>query len=231
MNLEKKSHKPTHQGRRPSSGTPKHQVRIIGGLWKRTLLPVLDLEGLRPTPDRVRETVFNWLDHLFARNWRALRVLDLFAGSGALGFEAASRGAAAVLLVEQSSAITQQLLQVKAKLQADQVTVLRADGVRYAQGLAGAAVLFDLIFIDPPYQQQEVPQLLALCASLLAPNGLVYLESDRPLTAASSSRLFAENVASDGIGDLRGWEIIRADRAGAAFFHLLQRKNELSNQA
>lgn len=208
---------------RSASGAPRHQVRIIGGLWKRTPLAVLDLDGLRPTSDRVRETVFNWLDHLFARNWHALRVLDLFAGSGALGFEAASRGAAQVLLVEQSSAVVQQLLQVKAKLQADQVTVLRADGVRHAQGLVGAAVLFDLIFIDPPYQQQNGWQMLALCAPLLAAHGLVYLESGQSL--------MPEQPTPADLEHLSAWEIVRADQAGAAFFHLLQRKNNISNQA
>ena len=73
------------------------QVRIIGGVWKRTPLPVINAEGLRPTPDRVRETVFNWLNHLLDGGWQRMACLDLFAGTGALGFEAASRGAAKVV--------------------------------------------------------------------------------------------------------------------------------------
>src|SRR4051794_20918079 len=87
---------------------PKH-VRIIGGAWKRTQLPVLDALGLRPTPDRVRETVFNWISHLWGNDWQGMSVLDLFAGSGALGFEAASRGAAAVTLVDMHPKVVAQL--------------------------------------------------------------------------------------------------------------------------
>jgi 16S rRNA (guanine(966)-N(2))-methyltransferase RsmD len=87
---------------------PKH-VRIIGGQWKRSQLPVLDALGLRPTPDRVRETVFNWISHLWANDWQDATVLDLFTGSGALGFEAASRGAAAVTLVDSHPKVVAQL--------------------------------------------------------------------------------------------------------------------------
>src|SRR6476661_11115610 len=96
-----RSHKrPAAQPRNQSA----HQVRIIGGQWKRTPLPVMDAEGLRPTPDRVRETLFNWLDHLLDRDWHGLQCLDLFAGSGGLGLEAASRGAARVQMVESQPA-------------------------------------------------------------------------------------------------------------------------------
>src|SRR4051812_4550684 len=97
---------------------PPQQVRIIGGAWKRTPLPVLDALGLRPTPDRVRETVFNWINHLRDANWAEARVLDLFAGSGALGFEAASRGAAAVTMVDMHSPAVRQLEAIKDKLKA-----------------------------------------------------------------------------------------------------------------
>src|SRR3954447_25545124 len=100
---------------RARAGAP-HQVRIIGGQWKRTPLAVLDAEGLRPTPDRVRETVFNWLNHLLDGQWTDIACLDLFAGTGALGFEAASRGAARVLMVEANSAAVRQLEATKAKL-------------------------------------------------------------------------------------------------------------------
>src|SRR3954464_6268242 len=94
---------------RAARAVSTHQIRIIGGQWKRTPLPVLDAEGLRPTPDRVRETVFNWLTHLFDGVWEGIDCLDLFAGSGALGFEAASRGAAHVTMVELGTAAVRQL--------------------------------------------------------------------------------------------------------------------------
>src|ERR1039458_6802673 len=106
--MQKKSAKPAVQKHRVHAPLA-HQVRIIGGQWKRTPLPVLDAEGLRPTPDRVRETVFNWLNHLFDGAWGQVACLDLFAGSGALGFEAASRGAARVVMIEANAAAVRQL--------------------------------------------------------------------------------------------------------------------------
>jgi 16S rRNA (guanine966-N2)-methyltransferase len=103
--------------RRAPHAAPTHQVRIIGGQWKRTPLVVLDVQGLRPTPDRVRETVFNWLNHLLDGQWQRIACLDLFAGTGALGFEAASRGAARVTMVESNAAAVRQLEVTKEKLQ------------------------------------------------------------------------------------------------------------------
>src|SRR5437868_8259418 len=97
------------RARKTPAKRPPQQVRIIGGQWKRTPLPVLDAEGLRPTPDRVRETLFNWLNHLIDGQWANIACLDLFAGTGALGFEAASRGAAKVVLVEASDLAARQL--------------------------------------------------------------------------------------------------------------------------
>ena len=111
--------KPVNQG--------PQQVRIIGGIWKRTPLPVLNAEGLRPTPDRVRETVFNWLNHLLDGDWQRVACLDLFAGAGALGFEAASRGAAKVVMVEDNPAAVRQLEVVKTKLKAEQVSIQTSD--------------------------------------------------------------------------------------------------------
>src|SRR5437763_14320104 len=119
---KKKSHAPTH-ARRPG---PPQQVRIIGGAWKRTPLPVLDALGLRPTPDRVRETVFNWIRHQRDGDWDSADCLDLFAGSGALGFEAASRGARSVTMVDTHGAVVRQLETIQYKLQADKVRILCA---------------------------------------------------------------------------------------------------------
>jgi len=199
-----------------------HQVRIIGGSWKRTPLPVPDAEGLRPTPDRVRETVFNWLNHLREGDWRDLRCLDLFAGSGALGFEAASRGAANVLMVEQSPAAAKQLQATADKLQARQVRVRRGEALTVAQELAAHADdagRFDLIFLDPPYHREWLVKILPLCLSLLADGGLVYAEAETPLDPA---------VPPDW---LAGWEAVRSDKAGMVFYHLLQRKTRPEIQA
>lgn len=194
---------------------PQHsnQVRIIGGAWKRTPLPVLAASGLRPTPDRVRETVFNWISHLRDGYWADAQVLDLFAGSGALGFEAASRGAAAVTMVDTHIPVVRQLEEIKAKLKADNVTVLRADALAVAQNAAVRGQRYDLVFLDPPYQQDFLSRTLPLCAKLLKPGALVYAESGLSLEFADGA---------DKPDWLAPWEVIRADKAGMVFYHLLK---------
>ena len=205
-----------------------HQVRIIGGIWKRTPLAVLATEGLRPTPDRVRETVFNWLNHLLDGAWQNVSCLDLFAGTGALGFEAASRGAARVLMVEANTPAARQLEATRDKLHADQVSIVRGDSFSTAQSLAarlGDAHLpdadgrFEVIFLDPPYHQDWLAKMLPLCGKLLAEGGLVYAESEQALDGETQPDW------------LTGWEVVRADKAGMVFYHLLQRKNRLEIQA
>src|SRR5690606_15663577 len=124
-------------------------VRIIGGQWKRTRLPVAQRPGLRPTPDRVRETLFNWLGQDLA-GWRCL---DAFAGTGALGLEAASRGAAAVQLVEQDPALVAQLSLLCQRLQASAVQVRRGDGVAALRQYAPASL--DLVLLDPPFDSPQ----------------------------------------------------------------------------
>lgn len=181
------------------------QVRIIGGQWKRTPLPVPDVEGLRPTPDRVRETVFNWLEHLQQRSWRGRHCLDLFAGTGALGLEAASRGAESVVLVESDAKAVQLLEATRDKLQAGNVRIVRADALHW---LKRATEKFHLIFLDPPYAQQRLPELLPQCRGLLAPGGLVYAESAQPFTDLN---------AGNG---LAGWTATRVDKAGIVHFGL-----------
>lgn len=212
-----------HSGRnapnKPAHRRPHHapaQVRIIGGAWKRTPLPVLDAEGLRPTPDRVRETVFNWLNHLLDGAWTRVRCLDLFAGTGALGFEAASRGAAGVVLVESSAPAVRQLEMTRDKLRAAQVDILRGDALSIAHRLAGdqARARFDVIFVDPPYHQDWLAKILPVCAHLLAPGGIVYAESETALDAEA------------GPAWLEQWEVLRSDKAGMVHYHLLQRKIE-----
>jgi 16S rRNA (guanine(966)-N(2))-methyltransferase RsmD len=192
-----------------SSAKRPHQVRIIGGQWKRTPLPVPDAEGLRPTPDRVRETLFNWLNHLFDGNWQDVACLDLFAGTGVLGFEAASRGAPHVVLVESHMPAVRQLHLTREKLGATQVEIVRGDALSVAQGLHRR---FQLIFLDPPYQHDWLEKVLPLCRKLLAEGGLIYAESEVPL------------VSDTPPAWLDGWDIVRADSAGMVYYHLLQTK-------
>jgi 16S rRNA (guanine(966)-N(2))-methyltransferase RsmD len=189
-------------------------VRIIAGQWKRTPLPVPDVEGLRPTPDRVRETVFNWLEHLQQRSWRGRHCLDLFAGTGALGFEAASRGAESVLLVESDPRAIQRLEATRDKLEAANVRIQRGDA---AQLLTRQAQKFHLIFLDPPYSEERLPALLPRCRDLLAPGGLVYAESDQP---------FIGPQADEWMG---AWKVVRLDKAGTVHFGLFAPDDTGSN--
>jgi len=198
-----------------------HQVRIIGGQWKRTPLTVIDVEGLRPTPDRVRETVFNWINHLIDGAWGSVKCLDLFAGTGVLGFEAASRGAAQVIMVEMHTPAVRQIEATREKLHAEQVSVLRSDALSTVQGMLarGMAGQFQLIFLDPPYHQDWLAKMLPACAQLLAKDGLIYVESEASLE-------------SDAPPDwLAGWDVLRADNAGLVFYHLLQSKKPPELQA
>ncbi len=205
---------PKPVAKRPPRPVMTHQVRIIGGQWKRTPLVVIDAEGLRPTPDRVRETVFNWINHLIDGNWSTLKCLDLFAGTGVLGFEAASRGAEQVVMVEMHTPAVRQLEATKEKLRAEHVSIVRGDALSTVQGLQarGASGQFKLIFLDPPYLQNWLAKILPACAPLLAADGLIYVESEVSLDGAT---------APDW---LQGWEVVRADNAGLVFYHLLQAK-------
>ena len=149
----------------------KHEIRIVGGIWKRSKLPVVDRPGLRPTPDRVRETLFNWL----GQNLSGWRCIDVFAGTGALGFEAASRGAAEVLLVEQDPLLVNQLKATQAKLQSNTVRVQRGDGIGALRQLAPATM--DAVFLDPPFDSGLFEAALPAAAIALRPSGYVYLEA------------------------------------------------------
>lgn len=200
-----------------SASKNTRQLRIIGGQWKRSTISVIDAEGLRPTPDRVRETVFNWINHLLDGAWSGQSCLDLFAGSGALGFEAASRGAAQVLMVEAHAPAFRQLQQVREKLQASQVDLLRADAHSQAQKLAQQGKKFNLIFLDPPFQHGWLEKMLPLCAQLLARDGLLYVEAEYALSVPGG--------VVDELNWLSGWQVIRADRAGNVYFQILQRSN------
>ena len=176
-----------------------NQVRIIGGAHRGRKLHFDAVPGLRPTPDRVRETLFNWL----GQRLHERRCLDLFAGSGALGFEAVSRGAAEVVLVERDAKACA-ALERNAGLVGGQV--VRADGLAYLQGHCGP---FDVIFIDPPFAEGLWAKALALAATRLAAGGKIYLEHDGSLTRAQ--------LADDG------WQVLREGRAGQSHFCLLER--------
>ena len=150
------------------------EVRLIGGQWKRSKLPVADRPGLRPTPDRVRETLFNWL----GQDLHGWRVLDAFAGSGALGFEAASRGAAEVRLLDRDPALVASLLASRARLGATALQVERADAMAWMARAAASS--FDLVLLDPPFGAHLADTALALAARLVGVHGFVYLEAGAP---------------------------------------------------
>jgi 16S rRNA (guanine(966)-N(2))-methyltransferase RsmD len=184
------------------SVAPPREVRIIGGRWKRTKLPVRDKPGLRPTPDRVRETLFNWL----GQDLTGWRCIDVFAGTGALGFEAASRGASHVLVVEQDPQLVELLRAAKARLQADAVEVRRGDGL---SALASAPQGFDAVFLDPPFESDLWEPALAAARKSLAEQGVAYLEA--PVEWAD------ERLAPFGLARARHL------KAGAVHAHLLRR--------
>ena len=200
---------------RPSSNTPATpaaatspahkgagEVRIIGGQWKRTRLKVVSKPGLRPTPDRVRETLFNWL----GQDLTGWRCLDAFAGTGVLGFEAASRGAASVLMLEHDPALVAQLAAQQQRLGADAVRVQRGDAVSALRQATPASV--DLVFIDPPFDGDLFAPALQAAARAVAAGGFVYLEAPRAWTDA----------------ELAPWGLAvhRHLKAGAVHAHLLR---------
>jgi len=190
---------------RPASparrGLP-NQVRIIGGLWKRTPLPVADRPGLRPTPDRVRETLFNWL----GQDLTGWHCVDAFAGTGALGLEAASRGAADVLLVEAEGTLVDQLRAVVQRLDARNVRVQRGDALRVLAGLPAART--DLVFLDPPFDAGLFDQALAAARPALKEEGFLYLEAPAEWGGEALARHRLERV--------------RHMKAGAVHGHLLR---------
>jgi 16S rRNA (guanine966-N2)-methyltransferase len=180
------------------------EVRIIGGQWKRSKLPVAESSGLRPTPDRVRETLFNWLGQSLD-GWRCL---DAFAGSGALGFEAASRGATEVTLIERDSKLVRGLHAVRERLQAATVRIDAADALTWM--VRSAPERFDLVFIDPPFDADLFVPALKAAARLVVPKGFIYLEADR-------------SFDGDAALPELGLRLHRQGKAGTVHFHLIQR--------
>lgn len=187
----------------PAAARAAHEVRIIGGQWKRTKLPVADRPGLRPTPDRVRETLFNWLGQDLS-GWTCV---DAFAGTGALGLEAASRGAADVLLVEQDPQLVSQLRGIQARLDAKAVRIERANGLSVLSRLPAGGT--DLVFLDPPFDAGLYDKALAAASAALGAGGLVYLEAPSEWNDAA--------LAPYGLA------VLRHLKAGAVHAHLLRR--------
>ena len=181
-----------------------NSVRIIGGVWRGRRLPFPDVPGLRPTPDRVRETLFNWL----GQRLTGLHCLDLFAGSGALGLEAASRGAAEVTLVEADAQAFAALQGHCRTLAATQIRLVRGDALAWLKTRPDVDPAgYDLIFLDPPFAAGLLAPSLQLIAPLLRPGGTIYAEFDVP-------------------PDLSAWEIWREGRAGQTRQVLLRRSEE-----
>ena len=179
----------------------RNRVRIISGDWRRRLIVFPEAEGLRPTPDAVREKLFNWL----GQELHGLDCLDLFAGSGALGFEAASRGARRVVMVEKNRVVLNALQHSVVALAANNVVVLQGDGVKF---LSEHRACFDVVFLDPPYAAGLQAQVLAALPPHLNPGACVYVEHDGNLVVPA------------------GWVVWREGRAGKAHFCLLKQVQE-----
>jgi len=175
----------------------KGVLRLIGGKYRSRLIRVPARPGLRPTPDRVRETLFNWLGQDLA----GLVCLDLYAGSGALGFEAASRAAARVVMVERDRAALAALQRSRDALGAEQVAIVGGDATAY---LARSRERFDVVFLDPPFRQNAVPAILEQLGRRLQPRARVYVEAHRPVEASAQ------------------WQELKRGKAGQVSYQLLQ---------
>ncbi len=184
------------------AGTPPGRVRIVAGKWRGRRLPVADVAGLRPTGERIRETLFNWL----APRIEGARCLDLYAGTGALGFEALSRGAGEVTFIERSSAAVAALRQAAALLGAENARVCASDARTFLR--RGGQGTFDVVFLDPPFDGDRLSELCRLLAEghWLAPGAVVYLEQARDAPGAALPE---------------GWRTIREQRAGNVRFTLV----------
>jgi len=175
-----------------------NSVRIIGGEWRRRLIRFPGSADLRPTPDRMRETLFNWL----GQDLTGKTCLDLFAGSGALGFEAASRGAKQVVMVERDAQIFRALQATHTMLGAGQVELARADALAFLQSDARR---YDVVFLDPPYHLNLLPRVLPLLPGRLDSGSRVYLESDRQPELPEGYELTRQSRAGRVHGLLIKW--------------------------
>jgi len=184
-----------------SAGKYPQLVRIIGGEWRGRRINVIESEGLRPTPDRVRETVFNWLQ----AGVPGARCLDLFAGTGALCLEALSRGAKAAVMVEKSATVARNLQQNVAQLGTDAATVVHDDSQHYLQG---QVEVFDIVFVDPPFRRRD---LIEVSMTTLNERGWV----------KAGSWVYIESPSESGAPVLPpGWTLVRSKIAGQVGYHL-----------
>ncbi len=183
----------------------RNRLRIIGGRWRGRKLDFPDVPGLRPTPDRVRETLFNWLQ----ADVHGARCLDLYAGSGALGLEALSRGASRVVLVDESSAATRQLEANLQRLHADGAAVVRMAVQTFLERGPGDA-RYDLVFLDPPFGQDLLAPSLQWLEEKhwLAPGARIYIESESQLREPPLPA---------------GWELLKEKRSGQVIYRLAGR--------
>ncbi|MFT4021093.1 MAG: 16S rRNA (guanine(966)-N(2))-methyltransferase RsmD [Acinetobacter sp.] len=181
----------------------KNQLRIIGGEWKRRVLPFASIEGLRPTPDRVRETLFNWL------MWdiQNAKVLDICTGSGALAFEALSRGANSVVMIEPDR---QQVEYLKKNMQLLQVSNCQLYANKAELVLPTLKQQFDVVFLDPPYGLNLWKTLAELADPVIANHAFIYVEADR---------------AIDQLTLPRSWQLIKHTKAGTVQAFLMQKKD------
>jgi len=175
------------------------RIRITGGEWRSRLIQVTDAPGLRPTPDRVRETLFNWL----GQDLSGLNCLDLFAGSGILGFEAASRGAERVALVESSKPVFATLRKHAAGFACPRIELFCCDALKFAPP---SDRRFDVLFLDPPYGQGWLDRIVCRLDLLAAPGARLYAEAEQPLQ------------------QLGAWRVVKQGRAGQVYFHLLEQE-------
>jgi 16S rRNA (guanine966-N2)-methyltransferase len=188
----------------PSKSAKTNQVRINAGVWRSRLLKFPDVEGLRPTPERVRITVFNWL----GQDLTGKTCLDLFAGTGVLGFEALSRNAKNVTMVENSRQAYNALLQNQSLLKAENCQILQQDALLF---LSNNTQKFDVIFCDPPYNKAWLDKLLPILNQHLNADGMLYVEAEF-------------SIQSDAT-----WHVKKQDKAGNVVYHLLQLNTENEN--
>lgn len=179
------------------SKSVQNSVRINAGTWRSRLLKFPDVEGLRPTPERVRITVFNWL----GQDLTGKICLDLFAGTGAFGFEALSRNAKNVTMVENARAAYQSLIQNQSLLKAENCQILNQDALRF---LEHNEEKFDVIFCDPPYNKGWLGQLFPILNQHLTENGVVYVEAEYEVESSGE------------------WQVIKQNKAGNVYYHLLK---------
>lgn len=185
------------------------QIRIISGQWGRRRITVRDRPGLRPTSDRARETLFNWLESWMPWPWHAVHVLDGYAGSGVLGLECASRGAASVTLIEQDGIAVRELSQHLAMLAAP--PTVRVMQGRFLEQLALQPQAFTLAFLDPPFGKGLIPESLKALSAHMAAEGMVYVESESAWPCGLSD------------ADQRPWTVVRAAKTGQSHQTLLSR--------